>query len=62
MHTSVGATAIRRFLRPVVWQDAPEHLLPEELRDGRPPIPRRENGTLVGAAAATTMPSIRATS
>ncbi|HET9169324.1 MAG TPA: aldehyde dehydrogenase (NADP(+)) [Actinospica sp.] len=31
-HTSVGATAIRRWLVPVVYQDAPEGLLPEVLR------------------------------
>lgn len=31
--TSVGAAAIDRFLRPVVYQDVPEDFLPEELRD-----------------------------
>lgn len=31
--TSVGAAAIDRFLRPVVYQDVPEAFLPEELRD-----------------------------
>ncbi len=36
LHTSVGTTAIRRFLRPVVYQDAPTELLPEELGDARP--------------------------
>lgn len=35
-HTSVGMTAIRRFLRPVAWQSAPAALLPPELRDGNP--------------------------
>jgi 2,5-dioxopentanoate dehydrogenase len=30
--TSVGTAAIRRFLRPVCWQNAPEALLPPELR------------------------------
>ncbi|MFH8251990.1 aldehyde dehydrogenase (NADP(+)) [Microbacterium sp. B2969] len=47
LHTSVGATAIRRFLRPVVFQDAPEALLPDVLRDaelGR--LPHRRNGVL----------------
>jgi acyl-CoA reductase-like NAD-dependent aldehyde dehydrogenase len=29
LHTSVGTTAIRRFLRPVVFQSVPEELLPE---------------------------------
>jgi alpha-ketoglutaric semialdehyde dehydrogenase len=32
--TSVGSLAIRRFLRPVCYQDLPADLLPEELRDG----------------------------
>jgi len=30
--TSVGSMAIRRFLRPVCFQDIPEHLLPDDLR------------------------------
>jgi NADP-dependent aldehyde dehydrogenase len=34
--TSVGATAIERFLRPVCYQDLPLDLLPEELRDENP--------------------------
>ncbi|WP_186156423.1 aldehyde dehydrogenase (NADP(+)) [Burkholderia gladioli] len=34
--TSVGATAIERFLRPVCYQDLPPSLLPEALRDGNP--------------------------
>ena len=34
--TSVGGRAIDRFARPVCYQDAPQHLLPEELRDGNP--------------------------
>ncbi|PRX96791.1 aldehyde dehydrogenase (NADP(+)) [Allonocardiopsis opalescens] len=47
-HTSVGATAIRRFLRPVTWQNAPEHALPAELREQPPsPLPRRIDGRLV---------------
>src|SRR5690606_2687300 len=33
LHTSVGATAIRRFLRPVAYQDAPATLLPAPLRE-----------------------------
>jgi NADP-dependent aldehyde dehydrogenase len=43
-HTSVGATAIRRFLRPVTWQNAPAELLPPELRDEYDSIPRRIDG------------------
>jgi NADP-dependent aldehyde dehydrogenase len=31
--TSVGSLAIRRFLRPVCYQDLPADLLPQELRD-----------------------------
>lgn len=34
--TSVGASAIERFLRPVCYQDLPAALLPEALRDGNP--------------------------
>lgn len=34
--TSVGATAIYRFVRPVAWQDWEQDLLPEELKDGNP--------------------------
>lgn len=45
-HTSVGVTAIRRFLRPLAWQDAPESLLPAELRDGPCDAPRRVDGVL----------------
>jgi NADP-dependent aldehyde dehydrogenase len=48
VHTSVGVTAVRRFLRPLVWQDAPETLLPEELRDGYAEVPRRVDGRLLG--------------
>lgn len=46
VHTSVGTTAIRRFLRPYAWQGAPEAALPEELRDGPAGIPRRVDGVL----------------
>lgn len=34
--TSVGTSAIRRFVRPVAFQDCPEALLPEELQDDNP--------------------------
>ncbi|KQR54624.1 aldehyde dehydrogenase [Leifsonia sp. Leaf336] len=44
IHTSVGATAIRRWLTPIAYQDAPQDVLPPELRDGNPlGIPRRES-------------------
>lgn len=46
-HTSVGSTAIRRFLRPVTWQNAPQSVLPAELQDGPTDIPRRIDGHLV---------------
>lgn len=44
LHTSVGTTSIRRFLRPVCYQDAPAALLPAELRDGPCDVPRRVDG------------------
>lgn len=49
-HTSVGATAVRRFQRPIVYQDAPETVLPPALRQDNPlGIPRRVDGVkLVG--------------
>ena len=41
-HTSVGATSIRRFLRPVAFQNVPDALLPQELRDDNAlGLPRR---------------------
>jgi acyl-CoA reductase-like NAD-dependent aldehyde dehydrogenase len=51
-HTSVGMTAIRRFLRPVAWQNAPAAVLPPELRDGNPlGLWRRVDGELTRAPA-----------
>ena len=45
--TSVGTLAIRRFLRPVCYQDVPADLLPLFLRDANPThIPRRRDGKL----------------
>ncbi|GAA4847818.1 aldehyde dehydrogenase (NADP(+)) [Saccharopolyspora rosea] len=39
--TSVGTAAVDRFLRPVTYQDVPQPLLPEPLRDDNPwNIPR----------------------
>ena len=43
--TSVGARAIRRFLRPVTYQDVPLEYLPRSLRS--PQGPRRVDGRLV---------------
>ena len=34
--TSVGTLAIRRFVRPLCYQDMPAALLPAALRDGNP--------------------------
>ena len=34
--TSVGTNAIKRFVRPVCYQDYPQALLPEELKDNNP--------------------------
>ena len=46
-HTSVGMTAIRRWLRPVAFQNAPAEILPVELRDENPlGIWRRVDGEL----------------
>jgi NADP-dependent aldehyde dehydrogenase len=43
--TSVGGTAIERWLRPVAYQTTPEALLPPELRDENPlALPRRVDG------------------
>ena len=48
LFTSVGATAVRRFQRPVAYQDAPEAVLHPALRDANPlGIPRRVDGDLV---------------
>ncbi len=35
-HTSVGATAVRRWIVPVAYQDWPDDKLPLELRDANP--------------------------
>ncbi|MEV6272697.1 aldehyde dehydrogenase (NADP(+)) [Kribbella sp. NPDC051936] len=47
IHTSVGVTAARRFQRPVAYQDAPDAVLPDVLKDSNPAgISRRVNGTV----------------
>jgi NADP-dependent aldehyde dehydrogenase len=47
IHTSVGPTAIRRFLVPVTFQDTPASLLPGALQDANPlGVPRRVDGKL----------------
>lgn len=53
LHSSVGASSLRRFLTPVAYQSAPESVLPPELLDANPEaIPRREDGRLVLAPGA----------
>lgn len=47
IHTSVGVTAARRFQRPVAYQDTPDAVLPDVLKDANPSgISRRVNGTV----------------
>jgi len=47
LFTSVGATAVRRFQRPVAYQDAPDAVLHPALREDNPlGIPRRVDGEL----------------
>jgi NADP-dependent aldehyde dehydrogenase len=47
--TSVGTLAIRRFLRPVSYQDLPDGLLPPELsNDGVKTLPHLLDGVRVG--------------
>ena len=49
--TSVGTMAIDRFLRPVAYQDLPDALLPDDLRDSNPRgIDRLVDGKPVAAA------------
>jgi NADP-dependent aldehyde dehydrogenase len=53
--TSVGPAACLRFLRPVAYQNTPDHLLPPALQNANPlGIPRLLNGVLSTAAVATT--------
>jgi NADP-dependent aldehyde dehydrogenase len=45
--TSVGASGVDRWLRPVTYQGVPEELLPEALRDANPlAVPQRVDGVL----------------
>ncbi|KOG66783.1 aldehyde dehydrogenase [Streptomyces griseoflavus] len=47
--TSVGGTAVERWLRPVAYQDTPPALLPPELREDNPlHLPRRVDGRYEG--------------
>jgi NADP-dependent aldehyde dehydrogenase len=46
-HSSVGATATRRWVRAVCYQSVPDAVLPEGLRDANPwDLPRRVDGVL----------------
>ena len=48
LHSSVGASVIRRWLRPVAFQSMPDSLLPPELQEENPlGIPRRVDGVMV---------------
>lgn len=50
-HTSVGMTAVKRFLRPVAFQNAPPEALPLALRDENPlGIWRRVDGEMTRAS------------
>jgi NADP-dependent aldehyde dehydrogenase len=50
--TSVGADAIKRFVRPVCFQDCPEEVLPDALKDSNPlGIMRKIDGVYVTAAS-----------
>ncbi|ODP36533.1 aldehyde dehydrogenase (NADP(+)) [Sphingomonas turrisvirgatae] len=43
--TSVGSAAIERYLRPICYQDLPQALLPQAVRDGNPQrLPRLVDG------------------
>lgn len=54
VHTSVGPSALRRFLTPVAYQDVPPVLLPEPLREDNPwSVPRRVDGRLEPPPSAT---------
>jgi NADP-dependent aldehyde dehydrogenase len=47
LHTSVGVTAVRRFQRPVAYQNVPEQALPAALQDANPlGFTRRVNGRI----------------
>jgi NADP-dependent aldehyde dehydrogenase len=50
LHTSVGATAPRRWLRPVTYQAVPEQYLPPAVQTANPwRLPRRVDGVLAAA-------------
>lgn len=49
--TSVGVEAVKRFVRPVCFQDCPEEFLPDALKDANPlGIMRKVNGIYTRAA------------
>lgn len=54
LYTSVGLGAAKRFLRPVAFQNCPQALLPEPLRDTNPwGVPQTVDGVAVAAGAST---------
>lgn len=57
-HTSVGAAALTRWVRPVVYQSAPPAWLPEAAQTGNPwGVTRRVNGVVVPAGDAHAAPA-----
>jgi NADP-dependent aldehyde dehydrogenase len=51
-HTSVGAAAMTRWLRPVAYQDMPPELLPAPLQDTNPwGVPQRIDGQMRAGSA-----------
>jgi hypothetical protein len=57
LHTSVGAAAICRWLRPISYQNVPDELLPVELRGGDAFVLRRVDGDLVLPASPPGIPA-----
>ena len=49
--SAVGTSSIRRWVRPVCWQDWPHELLPPELRDDNPRRIRRTVDGVVETSA-----------
>lgn len=49
LHTSVGSRAVARWMRPVAFQNVPDTLLPEPLRDANPwKVPQQRNPAAIG--------------
>ncbi len=50
LHTSVGPTALRRFVQPVAYQNVPASLLPTLLQEQDASVWRRVDGALTAPA------------